>query len=230
MRAGGGLGWRSRGTSLAALLPTPRGGGWTSRRVQLCPLSLCGLAHLPERPLVIHATRGRPPPPTLPPSAIELLRECPQLRIEDVLPHLPDFATIADFQEHLCVTLEAYECRVAEGRVEIAEAMRSTARIEGDMRELERKYATLPAGSGAACAGCARPLWGRRFRLFPCSHAFHPSCLGTAGGADDVVGRSPDPALPPDHSASYARPPGAPDVGCRLCGDALVALVDVPLA
>jgi hypothetical protein len=42
---------------------------------------------------------------------LQLLRECPLLRIEDLLPLFPDFVLIDDFKEQICAALEEYADR-----------------------------------------------------------------------------------------------------------------------
>ena len=43
--------------------------------------------------------------------AIEIMKESECLKIEDILPHFPDFVVIDDFKEDICAALE--ECRPA---------------------------------------------------------------------------------------------------------------------
>lgn len=40
--------------------------------------------------------------------AMEVLRDCPQLKIEDILPFFPDFVVIDPFQAHIQHSLELY--------------------------------------------------------------------------------------------------------------------------
>ncbi len=40
--------------------------------------------------------------------AIEIMKESDCLKIEDILPHFPDFVVIDDFKEDICSALEEY--------------------------------------------------------------------------------------------------------------------------
>lgn len=44
--------------------------------------------------------------------AMEVLRECPELKIEDILPFFPDFVQIDPFQEHIQRSLELYNDQI----------------------------------------------------------------------------------------------------------------------
>lgn len=56
--------------------------------------------------------------------AIEIMKESDCLKIEDILPHFPDFVVIDDFKEDICSALEEYHSFI-RFRVELSTDIRS---------------------------------------------------------------------------------------------------------
>ena len=110
-------------------------------------------------------------------TALEFLKRCELLRIEDLLPFFPDFVVIDDFKEEICSALESYSRHIDALRAEMDEAASTASNIRRDVRRLDSRYAlVLP---GERCRVCSLPLLSRQFFVFPsCQHGFHSDCLG----------------------------------------------------
>ncbi|KAJ4304104.1 tethering complex subunit [Collariella sp. IMI 366227] len=109
-------------------------------------------------------------------TAIEFLRRCDLLRIEDLIPFFPDFVVIDDFKDEICAALEDYSRNIDALRREMDESSQTAANIKVDIAALDRRYAIVEPGE--KCYVCGLPLLSRQFFVFPCQHAFHSDCLG----------------------------------------------------
>ncbi|KAK4238949.1 Pep3/Vps18/deep orange family-domain-containing protein [Achaetomium macrosporum] len=109
-------------------------------------------------------------------TAIEFLKRCDLLRIEDLIPFFPDFVVIDDFKEEICAALEDYSRNIDALRREMDESSQTAANIKFDIAALDRRYAIVEPGE--KCYACGLPLLSRQFFVFPCQHAFHSDCLG----------------------------------------------------
>ncbi|KAL8294209.1 hypothetical protein RB600_000253 [Gaeumannomyces tritici] len=109
-------------------------------------------------------------------SAIDFLRRCDLLRIEDLIPFFPDFVVIDDFREEICAALEDYGRSIDSLKREMEESSQTAANIRVDIAALDRRYAIVEPGE--KCYSCGLPLLSRQFFVFPCQHAFHSDCLG----------------------------------------------------
>ncbi|KAK5144261.1 tethering complex subunit [Rachicladosporium monterosium] len=109
-------------------------------------------------------------------SAIEFLKRCESLRIEDLIPCFPDFVVIDDFKEEICAALEDYSRRIEELKREMDESASTAQHIKDDIKALDQRYAIVEPGE--RCWKCRLPLLMRQFFVFPCQHAFHADCLG----------------------------------------------------
>lgn len=109
-------------------------------------------------------------------AAIEFLRRCDLLKIEDLIPFFPDFVVIDDFKEEICAALEDYSRNIDRLRKEMDESSQTAANIKVDIAALDHRYAIVEPGE--RCYACGLPLLSRQFFVFPCQHAFHSDCLG----------------------------------------------------
>ncbi|KAH6850069.1 Pep3/Vps18/deep orange family-domain-containing protein [Chaetomium sp. MPI-CAGE-AT-0009] len=109
-------------------------------------------------------------------TAIEFLKRCDLLKIEDLIPFFPDFVVIDDFKEEICAALEDYSRNIDALRREMDESSQTAANIKVDIAALDRRYAIVEPGE--KCYVCGLPLLSRQFFVFPCQHAFHSDCLG----------------------------------------------------
>ncbi|KAK0645924.1 Pep3/Vps18/deep orange family-domain-containing protein [Cercophora newfieldiana] len=109
-------------------------------------------------------------------TAIEFLKRCDLLKIEDLIPFFPDFVVIDDFKEEICNALEDYSRNIDSLRREMDDSSQTAANIKVDIAALEHRYAIVEHGE--KCYACGLPLLSRQFFVFPCQHAFHSDCLG----------------------------------------------------
>ncbi|KAH8702494.1 vacuolar protein sorting protein DigA [Talaromyces proteolyticus] len=108
--------------------------------------------------------------------AIEFLRRCELLRIEDMIPFFPDFVVIDDFKDEICKALEDYSIHIDELRQEMDNSAQTAGQIRAEIAGLDARYAIVEPGE--KCWICSLPLLSRQFFVFPCQHAFHSDCLG----------------------------------------------------
>ncbi|OTA66462.1 hypothetical protein K449DRAFT_390893 [Hypoxylon sp. EC38] len=109
-------------------------------------------------------------------TAIEFLKRCDLLKIEDLIPFFPDFVVIDDFKDEICAALEDYSRDIDNLKKEMDESSQTAANIKIDIAGLDHRYAIVEPGE--KCYVCALPLLSRQFFVFPCQHAFHSDCLG----------------------------------------------------
>ncbi|KAI5806553.1 vacuolar protein sorting protein-like protein DigA [Peziza echinospora] len=108
-------------------------------------------------------------------AAIEFLKQCELLKIEDLIPFFPDFVVIDDFKEEICAALEEYSRHIDMLKKEMDESARTAENIRNDIVALDTRYAIVEPGE--RCYVCQYPLLSRQFFVFPCQHAFHSDCL-----------------------------------------------------
>ncbi|EEY20674.1 vacuolar membrane protein pep3 [Verticillium alfalfae VaMs.102] len=109
-------------------------------------------------------------------TAIEFLKRCDLLKIEDLIPFFPDFVVIDDFKEEICAALEDYSRNIDGLKKEMDESSQTAANIKVDIAALAQRYAIVEPGE--KCYVCGLPLLSRQFFVFPCQHSFHSDCLG----------------------------------------------------
>lgn len=108
--------------------------------------------------------------------AIEFLRRCELLRIEDLIPFFPDFVVIDDFKDEICTALEDYSRHIDSLRQEMDNSAHVADQIRREIAALGTRYAIVEPGE--KCWICSLPVLSRQFFVFPCQHAFHSDCLG----------------------------------------------------
>ena len=110
-------------------------------------------------------------------TAIEFLKRCELLRIEDLIPFFPDFVVIDDFKDEICAALESYSKHIDSLKAEMDDSAATAASIKQDIKKLDSRYAVVMPGE--RCRVCLLPLLSRQFFVFPsCQHGFHSDCLG----------------------------------------------------
>ncbi|GAM27722.1 hypothetical protein SAMD00019534_108980, partial [Acytostelium subglobosum LB1] len=109
--------------------------------------------------------------------AMEFLKQCPLLKIEDILPFFPDFTVIDDFKEEICKSLEDYNLHIDELKNEMDDSTNSAELIRKDIQNLRNKYGVVKGDQ--KCDICSYPVLSKRFYLFTCQHVFHSDCLIT---------------------------------------------------
>lgn len=121
-------------------------------------------------------------------TAIEFLKRCDLLKIEDLIPFFPDFVVIDDFKEEICAALEDYSRNIDVLKKEMDESSQTATNIKIDIAALDHRYAIVEPGE--KCYVCTLPLLSRQFFVFPCQHAFHSDCLGRRVMEQVGVGKS----------------------------------------
>ena len=110
-------------------------------------------------------------------TAIDFLKRCDLLRIEDLIPFFPDFVVIDEFKNEICAALESYSRSIASLESEMDASAATAESIKKDIKQLDRRYAIVEPGE--RCRVCELPLLSRQFFVFPsCQHGFHSDCLG----------------------------------------------------
>jgi hypothetical protein len=109
-------------------------------------------------------------------SAIEFLKRCELLKIEDLIPFFPDFVVIDDFKEEICSALEEYSRHIDSLKQEMDVSAHTAEQIKAEIDALDMRYAIVEPGE--KCWICSLPVLSRQFFVFPCQHAFHSDCLG----------------------------------------------------
>ncbi|KMZ07689.1 vacuolar protein sorting-associated protein 18 homolog [Drosophila simulans] len=107
--------------------------------------------------------------------ALNLLKECDLLRIEDLLPFFADFEKIDNFKEAICDALRDYNQRIQELQREMAETTEQTDRVTAELQQLRQH--SLTVDSQDTCEICEMMLLVKPFFMFICGHKFHSDCL-----------------------------------------------------
>ncbi|KAI9685631.1 MAG: hypothetical protein M1820_010774 [Bogoriella megaspora] len=97
------------------------------------------------------------------------------LRIEDLLPLLPDFVLIDSLKEPITAALRSYTHQISSLRAEMDASASTSARVKSQLRSLDKRYAIVEPGE--SCRACGLPLLMRMFWTFPCLHGWHGDCL-----------------------------------------------------
>lgn len=107
--------------------------------------------------------------------ALDLLKVCDLLRIEDLLPFFSDFQKIDHFKEAICDSLRDYNRKIQEQKKEMEESAEAAERVRESIQSFRNRSVTISAQE--KCSSCGNFLLIRQFFLFPCSHKFHADCL-----------------------------------------------------
>ncbi|KAL1995295.1 hypothetical protein VTN49DRAFT_1482 [Thermomyces lanuginosus] len=168
--------------------------------------------------------------------AIEFLRRCELLRIEDLIPFFPDFVVIDDFKDEICNALEEYSRHIDTIRQEMDNSARTASQIRAEIAALDSRYAIVEPGE--KCWLCSLPLLSRQFFVFPCQHAFHSDCLGKevvegAGGKKRYI-RDLQAQLSNESTSAAKRERIIRELdsiiaeACVLCGDHGIKQIEKP--
>lgn len=107
--------------------------------------------------------------------ALELLKICDLLRIEDLLPFFSDFQKIDHFKEAICDSLKEYNRKIQEQRKEMDDCAEAAENVRRSIQSFRNRSVTISAQD--KCSSCGYFLLLKPFFLFPCSHKFHSDCL-----------------------------------------------------
>ncbi|KAL8907388.1 MAG: hypothetical protein Q9207_001438 [Kuettlingeria erythrocarpa] len=167
-------------------------------------------------------------------TALDFMKRCDLLRIEDLIPFFPDFVVIDDFKEEICLALESYSRSIAALDSEMDASAATAESIKNDIKRLDRRYAIVEPGE--RCRVCQLPLLSRQFFVFPsCQHGFHSDCLGRKvleGSGRAVRGRIRE--LQASIARGGRRESEARELDalvaqqCILCGDYAIKQIEEP--
>ncbi|CAL8101844.1 unnamed protein product [Orchesella dallaii] len=107
--------------------------------------------------------------------AMEFLKQCDLVKIEDILPFFPNFVTIEHFKEAICQSLQEYNQHIQTLKREMDEATKSAEVIRDEIHAVRNRCAVIRATD--QCTLCENTLLIRNFYVFPCGHKFHADCL-----------------------------------------------------
>lgn len=169
--------------------------------------------------------------------AIEFLKRCELLKIEDLIPFFPDFVVIDDFKEEICSALEEYSRHIEGLKQEMDLSQHTAEQIKAEIAALDHRYAIVEPGE--RCWICTLPVLSRQFFVFPCQHAFHSDCLGkrvleNSGASkkkhikDLQTEVSQGLSVGPQRQKLIQELDGLVAEQCVLCGDLGIKQVDEP--
>lgn len=169
--------------------------------------------------------------------AIEFLKRCELLKIEDLIPFFPDFVVIDDFKEEICTALEEYSQHIDNLKQEMDVSQHTAEQIKAEIAALDNRYAIVEPGE--RCWICTLPVLSRQFFVFPCQHAFHSDCLGKRVlESSGIVRKKRIKELQADVSQGLSIGPqrlkmvqeldGLVAEQCVLCGDLGIKQIDEP--
>jgi len=172
-------------------------------------------------------------------TALSLLRRAPPntLRIEDLLPFLPDFIRIDALKPEICAALESYSASIDSLKQDMDASAATSARIKEETQKLGRRWVLLEPGE--ACAVCGEVLLERRFWVWGCGHGCHGDCAGRAverWGAKATAKRIKDIRRLVEIGGIERKRRDAlvkeldelVGASCPVCGDLAIRMVDEP--
>ncbi|XP_037937988.1 vacuolar protein sorting-associated protein 18 homolog [Teleopsis dalmanni] len=107
--------------------------------------------------------------------ALELLKECDLLHIEDLLPFFSDFEKIDDFKKPICDALKDYNSKIQELQHDMNEYTKQADRVCEDLQNIRDRCVRIEAHEN--CSICETFLMVKPFFVFACGHKFHSDCL-----------------------------------------------------
>lgn len=107
--------------------------------------------------------------------AMELLKQCDLLKIEDLLPFFPDFQKIGHIKEAICESLKEYNKKIQEQKREMEDCAEAAENVRKAIQSFKNRSVTISSQDN--CSACGTFLLQKAFCIFPCSHKFHSDCL-----------------------------------------------------
>ncbi|GBG32508.1 Vacuolar protein sorting-associated protein 18-like [Hondaea fermentalgiana] len=107
--------------------------------------------------------------------ALLILTESDALTIEDVLQFLPDVVAIGELKDEICRTLEHYGQEIDSLKSEMNEFTTAADAIREEINAQNETF--MVVNPDYSCDLCGMPVLERAFYVFPCTHAFHSTCL-----------------------------------------------------
>jgi hypothetical protein len=105
-----------------------------------------------------------------------ILKECPLLSIEDILPFFPDEVQINEFRDEICKSLQEYNSKIQALKVDMKDYTDIADRIRTDIKALQTNYSYV--GAKQVCALSGQPIFNdSEFFVFPCCHVYKTEYL-----------------------------------------------------
>ena len=181
--------------------------------------------------------------------AMEFLKECPSVKIEDILPFFPDFVTIDHFKDAICESLQNYSDHIQSLKQEMREASMSAAVIRDEIVMTKSDHMLVRATD--RCDLSSELLMSRPFYVFACGHKFLSDVLADAvlphlqpgrqnrlrdlqaqldslARANDSVSENSKAAMPSKLELVQAEIDDLIAGECPLCGDIMIRDIDKP--
>ncbi|VDN01709.1 unnamed protein product [Thelazia callipaeda] len=109
-------------------------------------------------------------------ASVSLLKESDNaIKIQDLLPFFPEFATIQYFKRPLCECLKEHSGKIKQLQEEMKNATKIAQRVHNDVEKMKNRFTIIRAND--QCASCLKPVVTKPFYAFTCRHFFHKDCL-----------------------------------------------------
>jgi hypothetical protein len=107
-------------------------------------------------------------------SVIDLSKQG-HLSFHEILPFIPDFNVIGEIKGAVCQSLQEYNDKLVELKIDLDESAKSASNIRDDLKDLKKQYFVVT--NTQKCELCEKTLMWRQFYTFSCNHGFHADCL-----------------------------------------------------
>ena len=107
--------------------------------------------------------------------ALNILKDCDLLKIEDLLPYFSDFQKIDHFKEAICESLKEYNIKIQDQRKDMDESAKSAEMVRNELQTFRSRSVII--NSQEQCVICGVYLLLKPFFIFQCGHKFHGECL-----------------------------------------------------
>jgi len=97
------------------------------------------------------------------------------LMIEDVLQFIPDIEAVEELKTEICASLEQFGKEIEELKSEMNEYTTTANSLREEIEMQNDSFMVI--SPGYSCDLCGEPVLQKGFYVFPCTHAFHSSCL-----------------------------------------------------
>lgn len=107
--------------------------------------------------------------------AMDFVKNCDLVSIQDLLPYFPDFTTIEHFKDAICLSLKKYNDKIEEFKRDMAQSNEAVCEIKEQIDQYRNGFVKVDKQK---CTSCDLPLTMKPFYIFPpCRHCFHMDCL-----------------------------------------------------
>lgn len=164
---------------------------------------------------------------------VELMKKCELLKIEDLLPLIPDFVAIDHLKDQVTTLMESYNDNINELNREMEESVMTSSNVKKEVEKYRKRFVLIEPGE--RCCICGFPVASRRFYVFPCQHSYHYDCLleSVSKSNDHRTRARLNEARISSSSTVTREPSNAVDEilseKCQLCSESNIDNIDAPL-